>query len=63
MSTSGIVPHIEKLGDECNVSLAVSLHAPNNELRDRLVPINKLHPIEGLLQACWDTQRSAPIAT
>lgn len=54
VSTSGIVPHIEKLGAECNVSLAVSLHAPNNELRDRLVPINKLHPIEGLLQACWD---------
>jgi len=53
VSTSGIVPHIEKLGDECNVSLAVSLHAPNNELRNRLVPINKLHPIEQLLDACW----------
>jgi 23S rRNA (adenine2503-C2)-methyltransferase len=53
VSTSGIVPHIEKLGDECNVSLAVSLHAPNDELRNRLVPINKLHPIEQLLDACW----------
>ena len=53
VSTSGIVPLIDKLADECNVSLAVSLHAPNDELRDRIVPINKLHPIEGLLEACW----------
>jgi 23S rRNA (adenine2503-C2)-methyltransferase len=53
VSTSGIVPQIDKLGNECNVSLAVSLHAPNNELRNRLVPINKLHPIEQLLDACW----------
>jgi len=53
ISTSGIVPHIDKLGDECNVSLAVSLHAPNDELRDVLVPVNKLHPIDTLLDACW----------
>jgi 23S rRNA (adenine2503-C2)-methyltransferase len=53
ISTSGIVPHIEKLGDECNVSLAVSLHAPNDGLRNRIVPINKLHPIDELLDACW----------
>ncbi|MGI9248341.1 MAG: 23S rRNA (adenine(2503)-C(2))-methyltransferase RlmN [Woeseiaceae bacterium] len=53
ISTSGIVPHIEKLGDECNVSLAVSLHAPNDDLRDEIVPINKLHPIATLLDACW----------
>ena len=53
ISTSGIVPHIDKLGDECNVSLAVSLHAPNDELRDQLVPINKLHPIDVLLESCW----------
>jgi 23S rRNA (adenine2503-C2)-methyltransferase len=53
VSTSGIVPHIDKLGDDCNVSLAVSMHAPNDELRDRLVPINKLHPIADLLDACW----------
>ncbi len=53
ISTSGIVPQIEKLGDECNVSLAVSLHAPNDELRNELVPINKLHPISALLEACW----------
>lgn len=53
VSTSGIVPQIEKLGDSCNVSLAVSLHAPNDELRDRLVPINRLHPIAKLLDASW----------
>ena len=53
VSTSGIVPHLDKLGDECNVSLAVSLHAPNDELRDVLVPVNKLHPIDTLLDACW----------
>lgn len=53
LSTSGIVPHIDKLADDCNVALAVSLHAPNDELRNRLVPINKLHPIKELLEACW----------
>jgi len=53
VSTSGIVPHIDKLGDDCNVSLAVSLHAPNDELRDELVPINRLHPIADLLDASW----------
>jgi 23S rRNA (adenine2503-C2)-methyltransferase len=53
ISTSGIIPHIDKLAEDCNVSLAVSLHAPNDELRDRIVPINKLHPIADLLDACW----------
>ena len=53
VSTSGIVPHINKLGTDCNVSLAVSLHAPDDELRSSLVPINKLHPISELLDACW----------
>ena len=53
LSTSGIVPLIEKLGDTCNVSLAVSLHAPNDDLRNELVPVNKLHPIATLLDACW----------
>ena len=53
VSTSGIVPHVDRLADDCNVALAVSLHAPNNALRDELVPINKLHPIEELLEACW----------
>jgi len=53
VSTSGLVPQIDRLGDECNVSLAVSLHAPNDALRDELVPINKMHPIQSLLDACW----------
>ncbi|NCF73343.1 MAG: 23S rRNA (adenine(2503)-C(2))-methyltransferase RlmN [Gammaproteobacteria bacterium] len=53
VSTSGIVPHINKLSDDCNVALAVSLHAPNDHLRDQIVPINKLHPIATLLDACW----------
>ena len=53
ISTAGVVPHILKLADECNVALAVSLHAPTDELRDRLVPINKVHPIAELLDACW----------
>jgi 23S rRNA (adenine2503-C2)-methyltransferase len=53
VSTSGIVPHIDKLADDCNVALAVSLHAPTDELRDQIVPINKLHPINTLLDACW----------
>ena len=54
VSTSGIVPHIRRLADDCNVALAVSLHAPNDELRNQLVPINKLHPIDDLLSACWE---------
>jgi 23S rRNA (adenine2503-C2)-methyltransferase len=53
LSTSGLVPQIYKLAEECNVALAVSLHAPNDELRDALVPINRKHPIEELLAACW----------
>ncbi|MCZ6716093.1 MAG: 23S rRNA (adenine(2503)-C(2))-methyltransferase RlmN [Gammaproteobacteria bacterium] len=53
LSTSGLVPNLEKLADDCNVALAVSLHAPNDELRDRLVPINRKHPIRELLAACW----------
>lgn len=53
VSTSGIVPHIDKLADERNVALAVSLHAPNDSLRNQLVPINRVHPIAELLDACW----------
>ncbi len=53
LSTSGLVPQVRKLGEDCNVALAVSLHAPNNPLRDQLVPINRKHPIEELLDACW----------
>ncbi len=53
LSTSGLVPQMYKLAEECNVALAVSLHAPNDELRDQLVPINRKHPIAELLGACW----------
>jgi 23S rRNA (adenine2503-C2)-methyltransferase len=53
LSTSGLVPQIYKLAEECNVALAVSLHAPNDELRNDLVPINRKHPIGELLAACW----------
>lgn len=53
VSTSGLVPQMDRLGEECNVALAVSLHAADDELRDRLVPINRRHPIEELLEACW----------
>jgi 23S rRNA (adenine2503-C2)-methyltransferase len=53
LSTSGLVPQIYKLAEEVNCALAVSLHAPNNELRNELVPINRKHPIAELLDACW----------
>jgi len=53
LSTSGLVPQIYRLAEETNVALAVSLHAPNDELRSELVPINRKHPIAELLEACW----------
>jgi 23S rRNA (adenine2503-C2)-methyltransferase len=53
LSTSGLVPQIYKLAQETNVALAVSLHAPDDALRSQLVPINRLHPIAELLEACW----------
>jgi len=53
LSTSGLVPQIYKLAEETNVALAVSLHAPADELRNELVPINRKHPIAELLEACW----------
>ncbi|MGA0084205.1 MAG: 23S rRNA (adenine(2503)-C(2))-methyltransferase RlmN [Gammaproteobacteria bacterium] len=53
LSTSGLVPQMYKLAEEVNCALAVSLHAPNDALRDELVPINRLHPIAELLEACW----------
>src|SRR6185312_6601440 len=53
LSTSGLVPQIYKLAEEINVALAVSLHAPDDELRSELVPINRKHPIAELLEACW----------
>ena len=53
LSTSGIVPQIRRLAEDCNVALAVSLHAPDDALRDELVPINRRYPIAELLDACW----------
>ena len=52
LSTAGVVPQIAKLRDRCPVALAVSLHAPRDDLRDELVPINKRYPIAELLDAC-----------
>ncbi len=52
VSTSGILPAMDRLRDECPVSLAVSLHAPNDALRDRLVPINRKYPLAELMAAC-----------
>lgn len=54
LSTSGVVPMIEKVGHELGVKLAISLHAVTDELRDVLVPINKKYPIAELMQACRD---------
>lgn len=52
LSTAGVVPKIDALKEACPVSLAVSLHAPNDELRNQLVPLNKKYPIAELLAAC-----------
>src|SRR4249919_3356098 len=52
LSTAGLVPMIDKLSEASDVSLAVSLHAPTDELRDTLVPLNKKYPIEVLMDAC-----------
>ena len=53
VSTSGVIPAMDKLTSDVDISLAVSLHAPNDELRDELVPINKKYPISELMGACW----------
>lgn len=53
LSTSGVVPMIDKLAEVTDVSLALSLHAPNDELRNKLVPINKKYPLEMLLDSCY----------
>jgi len=60
LSTSGLVPWIDRLRDECPVALAVSLHAPTDELRDRLVPINRKHPLATLMAACVRYIERAP---
>ena len=52
VSTSGLVPTLDKLSSECDVALAVSLHAPNDALRNELMPINKVHPLAELMAAC-----------
>ena len=60
LSTSGIVPAIDRLRDTCPVALAVSLHAPNDVLRDALVPINRKYPLAELLAACRRYLDKAP---
>jgi 23S rRNA (adenine2503-C2)-methyltransferase len=52
LSTSGVVPMMDRCGEELNVNLAVSLHAVTNELRDQIVPLNRKYPIEELMAAC-----------
>ncbi len=60
VSTSGVVPGMDRLRDECPVALAVSLHAPNDALRDELVPVNRKYPIRELLAACNRYLERAP---
>ena len=60
LSTSGLVPAIDKLRLDCPVSLAVSLHAPNNEIRDEIVPINKKYPLDELMKSCIRYIEKAP---
>ncbi|MDO9569897.1 MAG: 23S rRNA (adenine(2503)-C(2))-methyltransferase RlmN [Hydrogenophaga sp.] len=60
VSTSGVVPMMDRLAKDCPVALAVSLHAPNNALRDSLVPLNRKYPIAELLDACLRYLPAAP---
>ena len=60
VSTSGVVPMIDRLRDDCPVALAVSLHAPNDVLRESLVPLNRKYPIAELLLACQRYLSAAP---
>ena len=60
VSTSGIVPAMDRLRDACPVALAVSLHAPNDALRDQLVPINQKYPLAELMAACRRYLEKAP---
>ena len=60
LSTAGLVPKIDELSDAADVSLAVSLHAPDDALRDHLVPLNKKYPIAELLDACRRYQARRP---
>jgi 23S rRNA (adenine2503-C2)-methyltransferase len=60
VSTSGVVPMMDRLSQDCPVALAVSLHAPNDALRDQLVPLNKKYPLADLLAACERYLEFAP---
>jgi 23S rRNA (adenine2503-C2)-methyltransferase len=60
VSTSGVVPMIDRLRDDCPVALAVSLHAPDDALRDELVPLNRKYPLAELLAACKRYLDAAP---
>jgi len=60
LSTSGVVPMMDRLANELPVALAVSLHAPNDQLRDELVPINKKYPLKELMAACMRYLPYAP---
>jgi len=60
LSTSGVVPALDRLRDACPVALAVSLHAPNNVLRDELVPINQKYPLIELMAGCMRYLEKAP---
>jgi 23S rRNA (adenine2503-C2)-methyltransferase len=60
VSTAGVVPGMDRLRNECPVALAVSLHAPNDALRDRLVPVNRKYPLAELIAACNRYLEKAP---
>jgi len=60
VSTSGVVPMIDRLAQDCPVALAVSLHAPNNPLRDNLVPLNRKYPLAELMESCNRYLEHAP---
>ena len=63
LSTAGLVPMIDRLSEESDVSLAVSLHAPNDDLRTELVPLNKKYPIAELMDACLRYTQKRPRTT
>lgn len=60
LSTSGVVPAMDRLREDCPVALAISLHAPNDAIRDRIVPINRKYPLKELLAACQRYLDKAP---
>ncbi|MDR3393254.1 MAG: 23S rRNA (adenine(2503)-C(2))-methyltransferase RlmN [Sulfuriferula sp.] len=60
VSTSGLVPAMDRLREDCPVALAVSLHAPNDTLRDEIVPINRKYPLDELMAACQRYLEKAP---